>query len=245
MLRAGLNIATLSLAMLAGSVTISATAPIEPLPPSEIDITHLSKELNWTASDPADLTMVLLFPRVLMEALIVQGGEAESDISAALNVFDPYLVVGVIRGRYDGEGRPTFESAMAIRGSVRAIDTHGTRYASILEPPVEVRAGLGEMQRTLASGLGELGAHTTFCLFPARLADGEPLFPLNRRATLTLELAALGPLPAHRVTWRLPLASLIRDRVCPACGEAFNGAWRFCPWDGTSLEGDVPHRKNR
>ena len=35
--------------------------------------------------------------------------------------------------------------------------------------------------------------------------------------------------------WRLPLGSLLPKKVCRTCGESLNGAWKFCPWDGTKL----------
>jgi hypothetical protein len=35
--------------------------------------------------------------------------------------------------------------------------------------------------------------------------------------------------------WRLPLGSLLPPKICPKCGETFSGAYKFCPWDGSTL----------
>jgi hypothetical protein len=91
------------------------------------------------------------------------------------------------------------------------------------------------MQFTLGHQLGDLGGHTVFVLFPGVDGEGHAFFAQDRRATLSVELAALGTLPPQRVTWHLPLGALVRDRSCPACGGSFNGAWLFCPWDGRHL----------
>jgi hypothetical protein len=41
--------------------------------------------------------------------------------------------------------------------------------------------------------------------------------------------------------WRLPLSSVLFERTCPSCHESVNGAFRFCPWDGTNLV--APNKK--
>jgi hypothetical protein len=206
------------------------------LPEAEVDIARLVRELQWTASDPRDLSMIWLVPPSLMRALLVQGGDVSpEEVADALRVFDPYILVGVIRGQFAEDGSPRFESARTLYTAVRVIDDRGHVFYPELAPDSLAVQAMIEMHKTLAMGLGDLGAHTTFLLFPARSADGHELFPLDRRALFHVELTALGGLPAQRVTWRLPFAALLVDRVCPVCGEAFNGAWWFCPWDGTPL----------
>ncbi len=233
------SISWLAGAFLACSMAFDVPAQelrVERLAPETIDITLLDRELQWASPDPRDLSMVWIFPRIMMEALFAQGGTPDSGAAVVLDVFDPYLIIGVVRGHYDETGAPRFESEDAVRNSVRVLDSNGTPHRPISHPDARARDALWAIQQTHAAGLGELGVHTTFCLFPAKRDDGEPVFPIDRRAKLTVELAALGPLPAQQVVWRLPLASVLRNRICPRCGEAFNGAWRFCPWDGSALQ---------
>jgi len=218
------------------TVTSPADDAIELRPPAEVDIAQLVRELQWTASDPRDLSMVWLFPTSLMEALLVQGGDVDPErASSTVSVFDPYLIMGVVRGGFGPDGRPAFESANVVRSSVRLVDDRGRAHTPVLEPDSLAALALSRMQFTLGTQLGDLGGHTVFVLFPGLDPDGRPFFTQERRATLRVELAALGTLPAQRVTWHLPLGALVEDRVCPACRGAFNGAWLFCPWDGRHL----------
>lgn len=209
---------------------------IEPRPPDEVDIAQLVRELQWTASDPRDLSMVWLFPPSLMEALLVQGGGVDPvRVGSTVSVFDPYLIMGVVRGGFGPDGRPAFESGNVVRSSVRLVDDRGQVHTPVFEPDSLAALALSRMQFTLGTQLGDLGEHTIFVLFPGTDPDGRAFFAQDRRSTLMVELAALGTLPAQRVTWHLPLGSLVRERLCPACQGAFNGAWLFCPWDGRHL----------
>lgn len=225
-----------------------APAPVRVLPPAEVDIAHLLRELQWTASDPRDVSMVWLVPDALMEALLLQGGDVDDAEARRVGAaFEPFLVVGVIRGAFDPNGNARFEPPGAVRSSVRLIDDGGQTHRALGDVSGEVVSALSTMEQTLAAALGDLGAHTRFLVFPGVNAAGEPLLPLTERATLTAELAALGPLPPQRVTWRLPLAALLADRICPLCRDGFNGAWSYCPWDGSRLitppaEAEPPER---
>lgn len=211
-------------------------AAIRVLPPAEVDIARLLRELQWTASDPRDVSMIWLVPDALMEALLLQGGDVDpSEATRVAEAFEPFLVVGVIRGAFDAKGNAIFEPPGAVRSSVRLIDDDGESHRALADVSEEVVSALSTMEQTLAAALGDLGAHTRFLVFPARNGAGHSILPITERATLIAELAALGPLPAQRVTWRLPLAALLADRVCPLCRDGFNGAWSYCPWDGSRL----------
>lgn len=214
----------------------AGSGAIIPKPIEEVDIAQLVRELQWTAPAPADLSMVWLVPPTLMRALLIQSGSATPDLAQdAIRIFDPYLVIGVIRARLNAAGDPMFEPEGVVRSSVRVWDDSGRSYTPLAPADSIVANALSDMQRTLGRAVGDLGAHTTFLLFPAADRDGQWLFPMNRRTRFHVDLDALGSLPPQRISWRLPLASVLEDRVCPTCGDPFNGAWRYCPWDASAL----------
>ena len=212
-------------------------APVRELPPEDIDIARLLRELQWTASDPRDLSMIWLVPDALMEALLLQGDETIDPAEAARvsDAFEPFLIVGVIRGYFDDNGNAIFEPPGAVRSSVKLIDGDGETHRALGDVSEEVVSALATMEQTLAAALGDLGAHTRFLVFSARNAQGNSILPRTERTILTAEMAALGTLPPQRVSWRLPLAALLDDRICPLCHDGFNGAWAYCPWDGSRL----------
>jgi hypothetical protein len=220
----------------AASAPAPSNAATSPRTESEIDIAQLVRELQWTASDPNDLSMVWLLPPVLLRTLLVQGSSLTPGAARqAMSVFDPYLVVGVVRGRFDETGAPVLEPAVVIENSVRLVlDTEEVLYP-VADPDSNAVKALIQMERTLAGTLGDLGAHTTFLLFSGTSPSGHAVFPMIDRAAFAVELSALGPLAPQRVAWRMPLASLVRDRVCPRCRQGFNGAWTYCPWSGELL----------
>jgi hypothetical protein len=81
----------------------------------------------------------------------------------------------------------------------------------------------------LASIMGPMGENMHMVFFPARNAAGDAIAHARTEGSFSLQIAD------RTYRWRLPLGSLMPQKVCPVDDEAMDGSWRFCPWHGKEL----------
>jgi hypothetical protein len=93
------------------------------------------------------------------------------------------------------------------------------------------------MKPIFATMLGEFGRSVSFVVFEGVNNDGsrriDPLKPGNFTVKLNTE----------EFRWRLPLGSLLPNKKCPKCNEAFPGNYAFCPFDATPLVAEQSSQK--
>lgn len=89
---------------------------------------------------------------------------------------------------------------------------------------------LGIMKPVMSNMLGEFGKNITFIVTEGKKKDG------SRRIDPTKPGGLLVKLNADEFRWRLPLGSLLPEKVCPKCNETFSGSYAFCPFDATLLK---------
>ena len=77
--------------------------------------------------------------------------------------------------------------------------------------------------------LGPAGRNFHFFFFPATTEAGTAIADPRLPGDFSVRVVN------ERYSWRLPLGSLLPEKVCPADGERLNGAWLFCPWHGDRL----------
>ena len=78
--------------------------------------------------------------------------------------------------------------------------------------------------------IGPMGQNMHVFLFPAKDKKGQDIAAAKREGFFSVKL------DKREFKWRLPLGSLLRQKVCSVDGEKLNGAWKFCPWHGTELK---------
>lgn len=88
----------------------------------------------------------------------------------------------------------------------------------------------------LANTLGEFGKNVSLFIFEGKNKDG------SRRLDPTKPGGFTVTVNGEEFRWRLPLGSLLPDKICPKCGETFPGDFAFCPFDATQLIQKLPER---
>ena len=89
---------------------------------------------------------------------------------------------------------------------------------------------LGIMKPVMANMLGEFGKNITFIVTEGKRKDGSRRIDPAKPGTLLVKLNV------EEFRWRLPLGSLLPEKICPKCNETFSGSYAFCPFDATPLK---------
>jgi hypothetical protein len=89
------------------------------------------------------------------------------------------------------------------------------------------------MTSVLGNALGQLGQGIQLFFFPATAPNGSTIAAASKQGKFSVMLAG------HSFEWRLPLSSLLPQKVCPVDGEKMSGAWKYCPWHGNELTDSV------
>ena len=128
-------------------------------------------------------------------------------------------------------GNLTWADEATLRSEVALIDDRGAHYAPIVteEVSADARAAVDAIRPSFANLLGPAGRNFHFFFFPATTETGAAMADPRLPGNFTVRVAD------ERYSWRLPLGSLLPEKVCPVDGERLNGAWLFCPWHGDRL----------
>jgi hypothetical protein len=150
-----------------------------------------------------------------------------------LEVFRPYIIVAVVDGKTGSMAGITYRGEAEIRSSIKLKDKMGNIYLPLSDSEVSVdtKSFLGAMKPVLANVLGPMGQNMYFFVFSTKDKSGEDIANAKKEGRFSVELDG-----NRSFLWTLPLSSLIPLKVCPTCNQKLNGAYKFCPWDGTKLE---------
>ena len=130
-----------------------------------------------------------------------------------------------------GPGTLTWVDEADLRSQITLRDGAGTEYPPIPTEQVaaDARGAVDAIRPSFESMLGPVGRNFHFFFFPAAAESGRPIADPRMPGEIAVRVAD----EVYR--WRLPLGSLLPEKVCPTDGERLNGAWLFCPWHGDRL----------
>lgn len=144
---------------------------------------------------------------------------------------DPFTVLVVFDGAMGPLGGATFRSPEEVAKMTRLVDPSGKTWEPIAESRLspDLRNILTVMRPMFASILGPVGQNMAFVVFEGEAPKGGRLIDPRSDGRFTVKV---GTTDYH---WRLPLGSLLPEQSCSKCSETMYGAWKYCPWDGTTL----------
>jgi hypothetical protein len=143
-----------------------------------------------------------------------------------------YIVVCVVDAKKGGLAIFNFTPAGDIIKTAQLTDPDGETLTPLADSDLTPAAQnlLGMMKPVFANMLGKLGQNSVFVLFPSKDSNGKMVAdPLGEGRLSFVE-------NGHSFSWRLPLASLLPEKICPKCQEHLPGSYHFCPYDGAKLE---------
>jgi hypothetical protein len=198
----------------------------------KVDIEELLKETQKGSPGSNEMTIVWWVPEQFWRASMAEDpGLTEAGITEFIEVLSPYTLFIVVDGRLGPVGGVTYTSETELRARIELRDHDGTAYALVPAAKVTPDAEnlLDMLKPVLANMLGPMGENMHMVLFPSKKADGRLICDPKGEDSFTV---ALGE---REFKWRLPLGSLLPKKICPTCGDELNGAYSYCPWDGTKL----------
>ena len=201
---------------------------------SRVNLDALTQETQKTSGKAGEMTLVWWIPEEYWRVMFWQNPTVTgSQGEVLIRLFRPYTIIVAVDGKVGPLGGITYASKDDIRRDIELIDSEGTHYPPLDEEtlPADTKLFLSVMKPVLATALGPMGQNLHFFLFTARNETGAPIADARKEGTISVKL------DEREFGWRLPLSSLLPPKVCPACGEELNGAYKFCPWDGSTLSG--------
>lgn len=192
---------------------------------------ELIRDTQKQVDDPRRLTLAWWLPEEFWRVSAQQNGAAGPQMEEMIKLLQPYLVMAVVDGKVGPMGGVEFRPSAEVRAAVKLRDSGGKTYAPLPEDELggDVKNLVTVLRSLFANMLGSMGAGIEIFFFPAKSAQGALI------ASATKEGAFSVLLGSEALTWRLPLASLMPQKVCPEDGEKMSGAWKFCPWHGKAL----------
>ena len=198
-------------------------------------VTALIKETQKLTTDSTSLVLAWWIPRQYWEES-TKNNPAINDIlkSDLLKSVQDYTVIGVVDAKKEGLGGLSFVPVDEILKTATLTDSAGKTVLPIAESDLNssVQNLLSTMKPLFANLMGRIGQNMFFLVFPGKDGEGNKVAdPLGEGHLVFSE-------NGHSFSWRLPLASLLPEKVCPKCGEHLPGSYKFCPYDGTKLQTD-------
>jgi len=198
------------------------------------EINALIQETQKKSERMGEMSFVWWIPQEYWQLSFSQNPEVTPEQSEkVLSVFRPYTIIAVVDGRTGQAAGITYRAEAELRSNIKIKDKAGNIYLPLSDEQInmETRSFLAAMKPVLSNVLGPMGQNMHFFVFPAQDSAGQDIANAKAEGAFLVELD--GPRSFH---WKLPLSSLMPLKTCPTCNQKLNGAYKFCPWDGTKLE---------
>jgi hypothetical protein len=199
-----------------------------------LDVMEIARETQRISTEGGELNIVWWLPEEFWANSVAANTNVKpAQIQMFVKFVHPYLIIGVVSGKVISWGPPTYRTEGEIRSLIKLKDSDGTVY-----PPLDtnkvaasVPALVALMRPGMVKMLGPLGENMNFFVFPGSRNDGTRVCDATVRGTCEVDLGD------HAFKWKLPLESVLPKQKCPKCGEILSGAYKYCPYDGTTLGG--------
>lgn len=217
-------------------VALLMAVGVAPVCAQAISLQELVRETQKQGNDPGRITIAWWLPEEFWTVSAQQGGGAGSAQAEAMTAtLRPYLVIAAVDGKVGPMGGVDYLGAPALRATVKVKDAAGRVHAPLSDAELSADLrNLAAVLRTLfGSMLGAMGEGIEVFFFPANSADA-PIAVASKEGAFSVTVGT------QTFQWRLPLAALMPQKVCPEDGEKMSGAWKYCPWHGKALAENKP-----
>ncbi len=198
------------------------------------ELNSLIQETQKKSDRPGEMSFVWWIPQEYWQLSFSQNPTVTPEqAQKVLEVFRPYTIVAVVDGKASSMAGVTYRGEAEVHSSIKLKDKMGNIYLPLSDSEVSVdtKSFLGAMKPVLASVLGPMGQNMYFFVFSAQDKSGADIANAKQQGAFSVQLDG-----GREFKWNLPLSSLIPLKTCPTCNQKLNGAYKFCPWDGTKLE---------
>jgi hypothetical protein len=173
-----------------------------------------------------------LVPEFWRTSLAANGSLPADKIEEMVRSIQDVNIFAIIDGKVGVFGAANFLSPEEIQKTLSVTDTHNQSVAAVPESKQSksTKAMISVMKPVFANMLGDFGKGISFFVFEGTDKSGSRRLDPTKPGSFTVKLNE------EDFRWRLPLGSLLPDKICPKCHEQFRGDYAFCPFDATPLQ---------
>ncbi|MHC4982055.1 MAG: hypothetical protein ACYTF6_02665 [Planctomycetota bacterium] len=222
------------------AVLVAVGIAAEKLDLAEVDVDALTDELQKSKEPTEGMNLVWWMLAEYWEADSLQDETTTAEERGEmLEVFGPYVVLGVVRADISPFGLCKFHDKRSVAGGlkVRYVDAEGK--TQVLKPPAEEAKDLSMllnmMKPMFGAAMGEMGKNIHFFVFSNRDKKGNTLVSPYEKGKLAVELEKTPGEAGGIVEFETPLNSLFVPRKCTDCKKEAHISWNYCPWCGKRL----------
>jgi hypothetical protein len=178
-----------------------------------------------------DRQMVVWYPKELWELIGKQMSGSQQALKIISEEMKNYVMFAVV-DYHQGLSGLRFKSEAELRKTIRLYDSTGKSFLPLEQDQLsETARGLIDgMKPVLERMMGEFGEGMQLFLFDASAIKGVTLSDVSGHGEFSLGWEN------KKFSWRLPFASVLMPKKCPADGETMKGDWKFCPIHGVKLD---------
>jgi hypothetical protein len=194
-------------------------------------IASLVRETQKVVSDSGTLAVALWIPIQMFQDVIKTDTKVTADKQQdLLKTAQDYVLIALVDAR-KGQTGLSFTPSEDILKSAKLTGPDGQTVTALADANLNPAAQnlVGVVKPLFAGMMGRLGQNFQLLVFPGADSDGKKLADPMGEGRVTLAENE------HSFSWRLPLASLFPEKICPKCGEHLPGNYKYCPYDGTKL----------
>lgn len=198
------------------------------------DVQAIVADTQWLSRSDKSMRFVWWIPPAFWRSSM-PGGTSREQVEQLVRILSPYTLIAVAQGEVGPLGIVTWTDEEAIRSRLTILDATAREYAPVASDQInaDARTIAAVLKPVLSNLVGPMGQNMYFVYFPSLTPAGTPIVDPLVEGSFTVKMGG----EVHR--WRLPLGSLLPQKVCPVDGERLNGAWKYCPVHGKEL---VPGR---
>lgn len=196
---------------------------------NKVDISDFIKEIQVIKKEGDNYKMVWWIPNEYWKVALRGTDVAPAEfINQVIDIFEGYILIGTLHTEINAFGGMKPKAT-----KIQLKDKKGNIYDVIDESelPSEYVEMLKTLKPAMANTLGNLGKQMRFHVFKKSGKDGKPIAHPTQAGEFTVLFNK-----ENKFTFKLPLACLVEEKVCPEDGELLNGNWEYCPWHGKKLK---------
>lgn len=221
------------LAILAFACT--AQAGSQSLPPQQIKLNELTRDTQKQVYGDGgkEFEIVWWMPREYWEASLSQQQALDPSIrKTIIDTLGDYDVVAVVEGSMADDMQFRFVTENEIRDATHLLDTKGNALDPLRENdvPPKVASLLASLKPVLSSNMGPVGKSMHFMVFPGNDKQGSRRVDPSGNGRMQVKTRS------NTYVFRLPLGSLLPNKVDAATGDLFPGDYLYSPYSGATLE---------
>ena len=198
-----------------------------------VDQVEMITEIQKWEKDSSKMTLSFWIPNSYWRiALAGNPIGTEKTIKTIEDIFEDYVIVCAADILIDGTAAITSTPDSILRNNIRVIDRKGKKYYALAEADLssELALMLINIKPMFAKMFGQMGSGMYFYAFEVKDKKGNNLIDETKEGEFVV---------AHSNTifkWRLPLVSLLENKICLEDNEEMKGNWKFCPFHGVELK---------